>query len=431
MTALALNCRINSVSYFDRKHYFYADLPAGYQITQQRRPLAENGILEFQVFAPAKKRFYYKTSRLKQLQLEQDSGKSLHDDHLNRSLIDLNRAGVPLMELVFEPDLSDGEEAAALVKELILILTRLRTCSCRMEEGALRVDANISVNREGEALGVRTEVKNLGSIRGVANSIDFEINRQIQELEGGRIIENETRGWDAVSSQTVPMRDKEVKLDYRFMPEPNLPPLRVNLSSSESSLISVQELSASLPELPGETRNRLKETYGLSPEMINNLVNEDQLLSMFTAVLEAKTSRDPKIIAKILTIELMTLVNKELTSLSDVKWNVKTLGEITDFLQEDKINLTTAQFLLQEIANNNPNSPEEIVSKLGLAQISDPATLQELCSQIINDNPKMVKQYRSGKTKVISALLGAVAQKSGNRANMKLASQIMKDLLSS
>ncbi|XP_022235535.1 glutamyl-tRNA(Gln) amidotransferase subunit B, mitochondrial-like [Limulus polyphemus] len=196
LTALALNCTVHKISMFDRKHYFYADLPAGYQITQQRMPLATNGSLSFVVFNPAvHKRPYKKTVGLIQLQLEQDSGKSLHDE--GQTLIDLNRAGVPLMELVFEATLKDGEEAAALVKELQLIFKRLGTCTSKMEEGALRVDANISVNQTGEPWGTRTEVKNINSVRCVAKAVDFEIKRQIGELEAGFEILNETRMFDA------------------------------------------------------------------------------------------------------------------------------------------------------------------------------------------------------------------------------------------
>lgn len=267
-TALALNCSVNPVSMFDRKHYFYADMPNGYQITQQRQPLATDGHLDLLILGPNTKKPYKKSVRLIQLQLEQDSGKSLHDECAGQSLVDLNRAGVPLMELVFAPDLSDGEEAAALVKELTLILTRLGTCSCRMEEGALRVDANVSVNRVGDALGTRTEIKNIGSVRAVANAIAFEIQRQIRVKEEGGVIHNETRAWNANSRETVSMRDKEVLQDYRFMPEPNLPPLHVNTSEEEvkESVFNVKDIRMELPELPEETRRKLCETYELSLE---------------------------------------------------------------------------------------------------------------------------------------------------------------------
>lgn len=234
-TALALSCDINNISYFDRKHYFYADSPAGYQITQQRMPIAVNGEISFYVVNT--KNPYRKSSKIHQIQLEQDSGKSLHFPesqtyihHNNtrisyrihiyflllfnmyhRSLLDLNRAGVPLMEIVFEPDLSTGEEAAALLKELSLILLRLDTCSCEMNLGALRCDANISIHKSGEPLGTRTEVKNIASIRGVAKAIDYEIERQIHLLESGGRVSNETRNWDADTGATIVMRDKEVQ----------------------------------------------------------------------------------------------------------------------------------------------------------------------------------------------------------------------------
>ncbi|XP_045522791.1 glutamyl-tRNA(Gln) amidotransferase subunit B, mitochondrial isoform X6 [Pieris brassicae] len=216
LAALAFSCRVNEVSTFDRKHYFYADLPAGYQITQQRAPLANDGVINFQVYTPGvHKKPYNKSSMIKQIQLEQDSGKSLHDIELKQSLVDLNRAGAPLIEIVFEPDLEDGEEAAALVKELVLIVQRLGVCSGRMEEGALRVDANVSIRREGDPLSTRTEIKNIGSVRGVASAVRYEIDRQQSVLENGGNIINETRMWDAAAKVTVPMRDKEVVQDYR------------------------------------------------------------------------------------------------------------------------------------------------------------------------------------------------------------------------
>lgn len=267
-TALALNCSVNPVSMFDRKHYFYADMPNGYQITQQRQPLAKDGRLDLLILGPNTKKPYKKSVRLIQLQLEQDSGKSLHDECAGQSLVDLNRAGVPLMELVFAPDLADGEEAAALVKELILILTRLDTCSCRMEEGALRVDANVSINREGEELGTRTEIKNIGSVRAVANAISYEIQRQTKVREDGGEIHNETRAWNANTRETISMRDKEVLQDYRFMPEPNLPPLHVNVNEQETrnDMINVREIRMAIPELPEETRAKLCEHFGLPLE---------------------------------------------------------------------------------------------------------------------------------------------------------------------
>lgn len=429
-TALALSCDINEISTFDRKHYFYADLPAGYQITQQRAPLARNGTLKFPIFNPAKHKAPYNgASKILQLQLEQDSGKSLHDDYSQRSLIDLNRAGVPLMEIVFAPDLSNGEEAAALVKELILILTRIGTCSCKMEEGALRVDANVSLHQPGEKFGVRTEVKNIGSVRGVANAIDFEIQRQLEVLSSGGEIFNETRSWDAPSGTTVPMRDKEVKQDYRFMPEPNLPPLWLNLGSKLSKeLINVSSLKSSIPELPEETREKLKSVYGLSTILVLQLVSEEKLLKLFMEVVKVK-SRDAKMTACLLTIDLMTLVNKDLISLDNLKINDIVIGDLVDLLQSGKINLNTAKKVMEEIALGNPRLPNEIVNDLGLSQITNIHELEALCNQVIIENPKIVMKYKSGKTKVFAALLGIVAKKTNNRAKMDVVTQILKKQL--
>lgn len=218
-SSLALNCQINQVSTFDRKHYFYADLPAGYQITQQRKPLAVNGHLNFTVIkSTTVKQTYTSKANIIQIQIEQDSGKSLHDEDLNYTLLDLNRCGTGLIEIVFGPDLFHGEEAASLVKELSLILQRLEVCSCKMELGAMRVDANISVRPFGSnQLGIRTEVKNINSIRGIVNAIEHEVDRQIEILESGGEVINETRNYDANQKKSVPMRDKEVKQDYREM----------------------------------------------------------------------------------------------------------------------------------------------------------------------------------------------------------------------
>ncbi|KAF6093902.1 glutamyl-tRNA amidotransferase subunit B [Phyllostomus discolor] len=300
MTGLALNCRINKKSLFDRKHYFYADLPAGYQITQQRLPIAVNGSLAYSICVGAKRsQVINKTVRIKQIQLEQDSGKSLHDDLRSQTLIDLNRAGVGLLEVVLEPDMSCGEEAATAVRELQLILQALGTSQANMAEGQLRVDANISVHRPGEPLGVRTEVKNLNSARFLARAIDYEIQRQIRELENGGEILNETRSFDFKLGCTVPMRDKEGKQDYRFIPEPNLPPLLLYDSESlpagadPQQVVNIDQIREQLPELPSVTREKLVQQYGMLPEQSLTLLNEVGLLEFFQNVIK-ETRAEPK-----------------------------------------------------------------------------------------------------------------------------------------
>lgn len=430
-TALALSCKINEVSMFDRKHYFYADLPAGYQITQQRAPLASDGTLTFPVLVPGSRKHYYKNVRLHQLQLEQDSGKSLHDEQAGISLIDLNRAGVPLMELVFDPDLTDGEEAAALIKELVLILSTLETCNCRMEEGSLRVDANISIHRENEPLGTRTEVKNIGSVRGVAQAVAFEIERQIAVKDKGGKIINETRSWDATTKTTIPMRDKEVVQDYRFMPEPNLPPLHLNLEKEFSeSLINVHAIASSLPALPQQLRTNLMTEKQLSPEAAIILVNDQVLLKYFNEITEADSKRSTKLVANILMNELLALCHRNKTDIEECKISSTHIGELVDMLESQELNLNLARLILHEVLKTL-KSPREIADEKNWKQINDDVEIQKICEQVLasESGQKMSKAFKSGKTKVLFAIAGAINKSTDSRINMAKVVDILKDLL--
>ncbi|XP_045777510.1 glutamyl-tRNA(Gln) amidotransferase subunit B, mitochondrial [Maniola jurtina] len=431
LTALALSCKVNEVSTFDRKHYFYADLPAGYQITQQRAPLASDGVINFQVFTPGvHKKPYNKSSKIKQIQLEQDSGKSLHDAELKRSLVDLNRAGAPLIELVFEPDLEDGEEAAALVKELVLIVQRLGACTGRMEEGALRVDANVSLRRVGEPLSTRTEIKNIGSVRGVAGAIRHEIDRQRTILDSGGRITNETRAWDAAAKLTIPMRDKEVVQDYRFMPEPNLPPLRVNLSTKEDTqdVISVPLVKDKIPELPEQTRRKLVEQYELKPEASIQLVNEPVLLEYFHKITTNK-ARNPTKVANLLLNELLTILNKRKIDAENCPVTDNHLADLIDFLLQNKINLNICRATIDELIEDSTLTVKELIKLKGWFLITDEKVIVDKCKEIIENNPKIVKQYKEGKVKVFNALLGLLAKSTDNKFDMSLASEKMEELL--
>ncbi|XP_020817461.1 glutamyl-tRNA(Gln) amidotransferase subunit B, mitochondrial [Drosophila serrata] len=430
-TALALGCRVNEVSMFDRKHYFYADLPNGYQITQQRAALANNGIMTFPVITPGKK-VYYKSVKLLQLQLEQDSGKSLHDEQLKRSLVDLNRAGLPLMELVFAPDLETGEEAASLVKELMLILRRLQTCSCKMEEGALRVDANISIHQEGEPLGVRTEVKNIGSVRSISQAITYEINRQLETVADGGVITNETRSWDAENRRTVAMRDKEVLQDYRFMPEPNLPPLHVNLkpgSKSTEDLLSVAALSEEIPELPEDTRQRLIEQYNLNADTSIILVNEPVLLEHFLSISRSLTQLPNKVIYNFLINDLLTYCNKLNLDVEDCSIKADDLRDILSYLHSEQINIQAARQLI-ELQQQNPGVKIiELIKLHNLQQICCPEAISKLCQQAIANQTKAVQQYQKGKAKALFAIVGEVGKLSNQKANMKMVVEYLEKQL--
>ncbi|CAB3231643.1 unnamed protein product [Arctia plantaginis] len=433
MTALALSCKVNEVSTFDRKHYFYADLPAGYQITQQKAPLASDGSIDFQVFTPGvHKKPYRKRSKIKQIQLEQDSGKSLHDAELKRSLVDLNRAGAPLMELVFEPDLEDGEEAAALVKELVLIVQRLGACTGRMEEGALRVDANVSLRRPGDPLSTRTEIKNIGSVRGVAGAIRHEIERQRAILNnGGRII-NETRAWDAIARVTIPMRDKEVVQDYRYMPEPNLPPLRVNLTTKDdhNDILSVLLIQDKLPVLPEESRKQLIQEFQLRPETAIQLVNEPVLLEYFQK-LTTDNKRSSNKVANLLINDLLTVLNKRKLDVDDCPITVKQLKELTDMHLSKDITLDVCRKVLDELIalSDSDISPLKVVHEKGWILTSNEDDIKKLCVEVLENNPKLVKQYKEGKIKVFKALMGILFKNSQNKVDMAVASRIMEGLL--
>lgn len=418
-TGLALGCNINHVTMFDRKHYFYADMPSGYQITQQRQPIARNGLIQFPVTRG--KKIIDKKSSLLQIQLEQDSGKSLHDDQFQISLVDLNRAGVPLMEFVFAPDLSDGSEAAALVKELALILARLNVCSCKMEEGALRVDANISVHKEGEPLGTRTEVKNIGSVRGVAQAVDYEIARQLSVLSNGGRITNETRSWDAVEKKTVQMRDKEVVLDYRFMPEPNLLPLRI---SHIENVVPIQE---SMPELPSETREWLNTVHHLTQEMAMLLVEDEELLQLFQKVLVHRPETSPKEVANLLVNEVRAVCNQQKISIND--FESTHVAQIMEALDVQLINKKVAEKVLELTLEDKTSTVQEIVKKHNLQQIADEEVIEAVCFRVIEKNPKTVEQYKKGKEKCFFALAGQIATAEGGRINMNLATKMLRRLL--
>ncbi|XP_053615063.1 glutamyl-tRNA(Gln) amidotransferase subunit B, mitochondrial isoform X2 [Plodia interpunctella] len=386
----------------------------------------------YQVFTPGiHKKPYKKSSKIKQIQLEQDSGKSLHDTELKKSLVDLNRAGAPLIELVFEPDLEDGEEAAALVKELVLIVQRLGACSGRLQEGALRVDANVSLRRPGQPLSTRTEIKNIGSVRGVAGAISHEISRQRAALAcGGRVLAH-TRFWDAARRCTVAMRDKEVVQDYRYMPEPNLPPLRVNLTSRNEhrDVISVPLLRDRIPELPEDSRRHLVQQFKLRPEAAIQLVNEPILLDYFHNL--TSENRNPTKIANLLLNDLLTVLNKKRLDVEDCPITHKQLKDLIDFLLENVVNIEVARKVLEELveASDSDLSVSNIIKEKGWAIVTDEAEITKLCEKVIEDNPKLVKQYKDGKTKVFKAFLGILVKSSHTKLDMSLASKVMEELL--
>ncbi|XP_049761426.1 glutamyl-tRNA(Gln) amidotransferase subunit B, mitochondrial isoform X1 [Elephas maximus indicus] len=437
MTGLALNCRINKKSLFDRKHYFYADLPAGYQITQQRLPIAVNGSLTYGICLGKKRRqVITKMVRIKQIQLEQDSGKSLHDDLRSQTLIDLNRAGVGLLEVVMEPDMTCGEEAATAVRELQLILQALGTSQANMAEGQLRVDANVSVHHPGEPFGVRTEVKNLNSARFLAKAIDYEIQRQINELENGGEILNETRSFDSTLGCTVPMRDKEGKQDYRFMPEPNLPPLVLYDAASlpagadSRQVINIDYIRERLPELPSVTREKLIEQYGMLPEHSFTLLNEAGLLEFFQNVIK-ETRAEPKVVTSWVLNIFLGYLKQQSLAVSESPITPSALAELLTLLDGKVISSSAAKQVFEELWKSKSKTAAQIVSEKKLELMQDLEALEQLCQAIMEGHPQVVMDLKKGNLKAINKLIGLVRKATLDRADPTVIKKILEEKLSS
>ncbi|XP_068606731.1 glutamyl-tRNA(Gln) amidotransferase subunit B, mitochondrial [Brachionichthys hirsutus] len=436
MTGLALNCTINSKSLFDRKHYFYADLPAGYQITQQRRPIAVDGTLAYSLLGGKKRnRVIRKTVQVKQIQLEQDSGKSLHDERRSQTLVDLNRAGVGLMELVMEPDMSCGEEAAAAVRELQLILHALGTCQGNMSEGQLRVDANVSVHEAGEPLGVRAEVKNINSVRFLAKAIDYEIQRQVDVLQAGGAVKNETRAFDSKSGETIPMRDKEGLQDYRFMPEPNLPPLIVYEDSASlppgvdaSRAVVLQEIRSRLPELPAVTRERLVQTHDILPEHSFTLVSEG-LVEYFEALLKATQKEPRKVIGWVMN-ELLGHLKQRDMSVSQSPITPSALAELLELQEKGRISSSVAKQVFQEMWRSPGKTAPQIVQEEDLGLVSDDTQLRITCQKVVDSDPEKVEAIRNGNRNVLNKLIGMVQRETRGRADPVLVRAILEEMTS-
>uniref|UniRef100_A0ABI7Y057 Glutamyl-tRNA(Gln) amidotransferase subunit B, mitochondrial n=1 Tax=Felis catus TaxID=9685 RepID=A0ABI7Y057_FELCA len=396
MTGLALNCHINKKSLFDRKHYFYADLPAGYQITQQRLPIAVNGSLAYSVCVGKKwRQVITKTVRIKQIQLEQDSGKSLHDELRSQTLIDLNRA-----------------------------------------EGQLRVDANISVHHPGEPLGVRTEVKNLNSARFLARAIDYEIQRQINELENGCEILNETRSFDYKLGCTVPMRDKEGKQDYRFMPEPNLPPLLLYDTASlpagadPQQVINIDRIREQLPELPSETREKLIQQYGILPEHSFALLNEVGLLEFFQNVIKETRAEPKKVTSWVLNIFLGFLKQRNL-AVNESPVTPSVLAELLNLLDRKVISSAAAKQVFEELWRSKGKTPSQIVSERKLELMQDEEALERVCHAVMEGHPQVVMDMKRGNPRAINKLIGLVRKVTHNRADPTVIKEILEKQLSS
>ena len=401
--SLALECEIKQTSIFARKNYFYPDLPKGYQISQYENPLAVNGKLAIQTSAGEQ------VVHVRRVHLEEDTGKLTHVEHDGNSysLVDLNRAGVPLLEIVSEPDIHSAQAARAYGEALRDILRYLGVNSGDMEKGAIRFEANTSVRPKGSReLGIRTEVKNLNSFRALERSIAYEVERQSRILEAGGKVEQETLGWNEAQGETYSQRSKEEAHDYRYFPDPDLPPLLVERTW-------IERVARELPELPHAKYMRFMSQYGLSPYNAWRLTEEQQVADYFE---QGAKSAPAQIIANWILGDLFSLMNQENVPLSRLKITPNALAGLVKIVSEGKINLPSAKDVLAEMFSSG-KSAVEIVEARGLKQVSDESIIAELVSQALSENAKEVASYKAGKAGVANFLFGQVMKKAAGKAN--------------
>lgn len=411
-TGLAINATINQVSTFDRKNYFYPDLPSGYQISQFYHPIVSNGYLDIAVEDQVKR------IRIERIHLEKDAGKSLHDQDPTKTFIDLNRAGIGLMEIVTAPDLSSPEEAAEYLKKLRGILRYLGTCDGDMEKGSMRCDANVSVRKNGAPLGTRCEVKNLNSIKNIVKALEYEAERQIEIIESGGIIEQETRLFDAETGQTRLMRSKEDALDYRYFPDPDLPPLILEQEY-------IDQIKNEMIELPDAKKQRYIDDYGLSKYDAGVLSADRDVADYFEIV--AKNS-DYKLAANWIMGELFSYLNEHDLEITNVLIKPKDLAELINLIRDKTISGKIAKDVFKEMTASNMR-PQEIVKSKNLGQIADPDQLAGIIDEVIKNNIETVQEYLSGKTRLFGFLVGQVIKASGNKADPVLVNKLLQEKL--
>ena len=412
-TGLGLNAKINSYSVFDRKNYFYADLPQGYQISQYKNPIVGEGKITLDLPNGTK------TIGIERLHLEQDAGKSIHDLDPSNTYVDLNRSGVALMEIVSKPDLSSPDEVNAYIKKLRSIMRYLGTCDGNMQEGSLRADVNVSVRKEGnKELGTRCEIKNVNSIKFMQMAIIYEAQRQVELLEAGKSIDQETRLFDTKKNETRSMRSKEDAHDYRYFPDPDLLPLNLDKEL-------IENIKKNLPELPDQKKERFINDYSLNAYEANVLVSEKEISDYFEEVV--KTS-DIKLAKNWIMGDLFASLNEKNISISQSPVTAKKMSQLIDSISSGVISGRSAKEVF-EIMKESGEEPNKIIESKGLQQKSDPKELEKIIEKILTNNRDKVEQYKSGKDKLFGFFVGQVMKISGGKANPQLANQILKDKL--
>ena len=412
---IALNARINSPTSFARKNYFYPDSPKGYQISQMDSPIVEGGHLDIELEDGSIKRI-----GVTRAHLEEDAGKSLHEDFEGQSGIDLNRAGTPLIEIVSEPEISSASEAVAYLKSIHSIIRYLNISDGNMAEGSMRCDANVSVRKRGEGeLGTRTETKNVNSFRFVEKAINYEVNRQINVLESGGRITQETRLYDSQTNTTRPMRSKEFANDYRYFPEPDLLPVILEKGFIDS-------IKKEMPELPEEKKNRFTQDYKLS-EYDSGLLSADKDLADFFEE-SVKISDSSKLTANWIMGEFLAELNKDNLPISESKVSAKQLGTLISRIEDSTISGKIAKDVFEKMWESS-KGPDQIIAEQGLEQVTDDKEIESMIDEVIKNNPEQLKQYQSGKDRLFGFFVGQVMQASRGKANPKQVNEILKSKL--
>jgi len=413
-TGLGLNAQINLHSVFERKNYFYADLPQGYQISQFQYPIVGAGVVTLDMADGTQRQI-----GIERLHMEQDAGKSIHDQDPKRSFIDLNRSGVCLMEIVSDPDMRSPEEAGEFVRKLRAILRYLGTCDGNMEQGSMRADVNVSVRKPGEGYRTRTETKNVNSVRFIMQVIEIEAERQVEVWENGGVVVQETRLFDVARNETRAMRSKEFAHDYRYFPDPDLLPLNLNQDF-------VDDIRATLPELPDQKKERFMTDFGLSPYDAGVLVQDRESAAYFE---EIATGRDGKQAANWVTSNLFGALNKLGLSISESPVSAAHLGKLLDLQSDGTISGRIAKEVF-EIMLDGGGDPEQIVEDKGLRQITDTGAIEAAVDDVIAANPDQAQQVRDGNAKTIGWFVGQIMKATGGKANPGAVNQMLRDKLS-
>ena len=410
---LAVDAEINQTSLFDRKNYFYPDLPKGYQITQMELPIVSGGKVEIEIEGAKK------IINLTRAHLEEDAGKSIHEGMAGTG-VDLNRAGTPLLEIVSEPEISSAKEAVAYMKALHQIVTFLDVSDGNMSQGSLRCDANVSIRKKGDKkLGTRTEIKNINSFRFIEKAINYEIERQIDVIESGESVTQETRLYDSIKNETRPMRSKEFANDYRYFPDPDLLP--VMISDEE-----IEEIKATFPEMPKDKFIRYQSEFKIPENDAQIISSSKNLATFFEECME--NAKDAKLLSNIIIGDISSLLNKENIEITDSKLSTKNVSELVNLVTEGVISGKIAKTVLEETWDSGL-SPIEIVESSGLKQIDDDDEIERIIDQIISEHPDQVTAYKGGKDKLFGFFVGQIMKATQGKANPASANKILKDKL--